>query len=81
MAIQPQLLLYQVSSSRKLGLRDYDIEALIEAVSHLRAAQRFLMDWLEAGLPPTGVIAVNRTCGGPIFTFVVVGNMVSQEVL
>lgn len=73
------LQLYQVTSNRKLGFHEYEIETLIEAASHLKAAQRFFLDWLDSGFGTPGVVAVNRACGGPILTFVVRDNMIQRE--
>lgn len=49
-------MVYQVSASRSVHGKDYEIEALLEADSELRAAQQFFVDWLGNDWEPSHVV-------------------------
>lgn len=49
-------MVFQVSASRSVHGKDYEIHALLEADSELRAAQQFFVDWLGNDWQPELVV-------------------------
>ena len=68
--------MYEVSTSRRVGDRDYELSGLVEAATPFLAARQFAVDMLTLGLEPEAIVVVRH---GHVTCFRVEKNILREE--
>lgn len=71
--------LFQVSSNRAAGEREYEVETIMWALDAKAAALRFVQDWLDLGWRPGVILVGELEVVGPLKLFRVESNLLYEE--